>query len=74
MKSRAFYVKKISEAVGKPRNRADQSAMAQACLMFAATVANAMSDQSLGFSSSHVQDAFSEMSETLVETFGIDLL
>lgn len=71
MSKRIDCVNAIRDALPAGKSREDQEASIEACLLFAATVANAMSDQSIGFSRGHVEDAFNEMLAVLADTFGL---
>ena len=68
---RIQFTKAIRDAIPVATCRDDQEAIIEACLVFAATVANAMSTQSVGFSQGHVEDALNEMLAILADTFGL---
>ncbi len=63
----------LARRIPVPKSRDEQIAECQAALLFAATVANAMSDQSVGMSINHVEETANAMAAVLEETFGIEL-
>ena len=71
--TRAEYMRQIHACVSRPTTRDDQVATVQALLCVAATVANAMSSDSVGFSTNHVEESANAMIAVLEETFGIEL-
>ncbi|MCG8583720.1 MAG: hypothetical protein MI757_03315 [Pirellulales bacterium] len=70
--SRKKHLVAIRECLGNPESRDDQENMLEALLLTAATLANAMSDNSVDYSRGHVKEAADQMLEVLDQTFDLN--
>lgn len=76
MTTRGDYTKAIDHATRgklKPRTKQDQKNLIQSLLLCAATVANTMSRNTVGFSQSHIEESAGEMVGVLNETFDLEI-
>lgn len=72
--SRAEFLRSIRSAIQCEPSLEHNRAVIEALLLTAATIANSMSQQSVGFSSAHIEESASRMAEELESTFKIDVL